>query len=88
MKAERLPQREAAPPVTRRAAAEANPPPLGAASPGAAVHSIGQRQPLVDGVEKVSGAAHYTADLPVPNPLVGRIGRSAVAHGVIRRIDA
>ena len=88
MKAERLPQREAAPPVTRRAAAEANPPPLGAASPGAAVHSIGQRQPLVDGVEKVSGAAHYTADLPVPNPLVGRIGRSAVAHGVIQRIDA
>jgi 4-hydroxybenzoyl-CoA reductase subunit alpha len=51
-------------------------------------HSIGQRRPLVDGVEKVSGAARYTADLPAPNALVGRIGRSAVAHGVIRRIDA
>jgi 4-hydroxybenzoyl-CoA reductase subunit alpha len=51
-------------------------------------HSIGQRQPLVDGVEKVSGSARYTADLPFPNALVGRIGRSAVAHGVIRRIDA
>jgi 4-hydroxybenzoyl-CoA reductase subunit alpha len=51
-------------------------------------HSIGKRQPLVDGVEKVSGAAHYTADLPCPGALVGRIGRSTVAHGVIRRIDA
>jgi 4-hydroxybenzoyl-CoA reductase subunit alpha len=60
-------------------------PPREAAPP---THSIGQRQPLVDGVEKVSGAARYTADLPVPNTLVGRIGRSTVAHGVIRRIDA
>jgi 4-hydroxybenzoyl-CoA reductase subunit alpha len=51
-------------------------------------HSIGKRQPLVDGVEKVSGAARYTADLPCPGALVGRIGRSTVAHGVIRRIDA
>ena len=51
-------------------------------------HSIGQRRPLVDGVEKVSGAARYTADLPFPNALVGRIGRSTVAHGVVRRIDA
>ena len=51
-------------------------------------HSIGVRQPLVDGVEKVSGRARYTADLPFPNALVGRIGRSTVAHGLIRRIDA
>ena len=51
-------------------------------------HSIGVRQPLVDGVEKVSGRARYTADLPFANALVGRIGRSTVAHGLIRRIDA
>ncbi|HET9820203.1 MAG TPA: 4-hydroxybenzoyl-CoA reductase subunit alpha [Burkholderiaceae bacterium] len=66
-------------------------PPRGAASEaglGAPVHAIGTRQPLVDGVEKVNGSARYTADLPMPNALVGRIGRSMVAHGVIRRIDA
>jgi 4-hydroxybenzoyl-CoA reductase subunit alpha len=51
-------------------------------------HSVGVPQPLIDGVEKVSGRARYTADLPFPGALVGRIGRSTVAHGVIRRIDA
>ena len=56
--------------------------------PAPPTHSIGQRKPLVDGVEKVSGSARYTADLPAPNAWVGRIGRSTVAHGVIRRIDA
>jgi len=61
----------------------------GTARPSAPpTHSIGVRQPLVDGVEKVSGRARYTADLPFPGALVGRIGRSRVAHGVIRRIDA
>lgn len=51
-------------------------------------HSIGLPQPLVDGIEKVSGRARYTADLHFPGALVGRIGRSPVAHGIIRRIDA
>lgn len=50
-------------------------------------HSIGQRTPLVDGIEKVTGRARYTADLPFPGALVGRIGRSPVAHGRIVRID-
>ena len=50
-------------------------------------HSVGVPWPLVDGVEKVSGRARYTADLPAPGALVGRIGRSTVAHGVIRHID-
>jgi 4-hydroxybenzoyl-CoA reductase subunit alpha len=58
-----------------------------ARAPAPPTHSIGRRQPLVDGVEKVSGQARYTADLPAPGALVGRIGRSAVAHGLIRRID-
>jgi 4-hydroxybenzoyl-CoA reductase subunit alpha len=91
MKYEPLPLSEPEPPIPRRAVPEGDPPPGGAASAaslGAPVHSIGQRRPLVDGVEKVSGAARYTADLPFANALVGRIGRSAVAHGVIRRIDA
>jgi 4-hydroxybenzoyl-CoA reductase subunit alpha len=51
-------------------------------------HSIGERTPLVDGIDKVTGRARYTADLPVGTALVGLIGRSAVAHGVIRAIDA
>jgi 4-hydroxybenzoyl-CoA reductase subunit alpha len=48
---------------------------------------VGQRTPLVDGVEKVSGRARYTADLPFGQALVGRILRSPVAHGLIRHID-
>ncbi|MBL8325380.1 MAG: 4-hydroxybenzoyl-CoA reductase subunit alpha [Rubrivivax sp.] len=55
--------------------------------PAPPTHSVGRAQPLVDGIEKVSGRARYTADLPFAGALVGRIGRSAVAHGVIRRID-
>jgi len=59
-----------------------------ARTPAPATHSIGERTPLVDGIEKVTGRARYTADLPLGPTLVGRIGRSGVAHGVIRRIDA
>ncbi len=50
--------------------------------------TAGQRTPLIDGVEKVTGRARYTADLPTGETLVGRILRSPIAHGVIRRIDA
>ena len=53
----------------------------------APVHSIGVRTPLVDGVEKVTGRARYTADLPLGPALVGAIGRSPVAHARIRAID-
>lgn len=50
-------------------------------------HSIGVRTPLVDGVEKVTGRARYTADLPLGEALVGLIGRSPVAHARIVAID-
>jgi 4-hydroxybenzoyl-CoA reductase subunit alpha len=50
-------------------------------------HAVGRRTPLVDGIDKVTGRARYTADLPVGQALVGRILRSPVAHGVIRAID-
>jgi 4-hydroxybenzoyl-CoA reductase subunit alpha len=56
--------------------------------PAPPTHSIGARTPLVDGIEKVTGRARYTADLPLGDTLVGRIFRSPVAHGTIRRIDA
>ena len=47
----------------------------------------GKRTPLIDGIEKVTGRARYTADLPFGETLVGRILRSTVAHGLIRNID-
>ena len=48
---------------------------------------MGVRQPLIDGVEKVSGQALYTADLPAREALVGAILRSPLAHARIRSID-
>ena len=43
--------------------------------------------PLIDGVEKVTGRAIYTADLDHADALVGRIFRSPVSHGEIVRLD-
>jgi 4-hydroxybenzoyl-CoA reductase subunit alpha len=43
--------------------------------------------PLIDGVEKVTGRARYTADLDHADALVGRIFRSPVSHGDIVRLD-
>ncbi|HEX6268432.1 MAG TPA: 4-hydroxybenzoyl-CoA reductase subunit alpha [Burkholderiales bacterium] len=48
----------------------------------------GRAQPLIDGIEKVTGRARYTADLPAVQALVGDILRSPIAHGEIVRIDA
>ena len=48
---------------------------------------IGARTPLVDGIEKVTGKAKYTADLPAQDALVGKILRSPIAHGRIISID-
>ena len=55
--------------------------------PAPPMHPVGARTPLVDGIDKVSGRARYTADLSAVGALVGRIGRSPVAHGRIRGID-
>ncbi len=49
--------------------------------------SIGVRTPLIDGVDKVTGRAKYTADIPAPNALVGRILRSPHAHARIVAVD-
>ena len=43
--------------------------------------------PLIDGIEKVTGRARYTADLDHAGALVGRILRSPVSHGEIIRLD-
>ena len=47
----------------------------------------GQRIPLIDGLDKVTGRAAYTADLKQDDALVGRILRSPVSHGEIVKID-
>lgn len=47
----------------------------------------GERLPLVDGVEKVTGRAKYTADLFAPGALVGKIWRSPYAHAEILSLD-
>ncbi|MDO8418831.1 MAG: hypothetical protein Q7S90_02250 [Rubrivivax sp.] len=39
----------------------------------AARGGVGRRTPLIDGIEKVTGRARYTADLPLGPALVGRI---------------
>ena len=49
--------------------------------------TVGARTPLIDGVEKVTGKAKYTADIAAPGALVGRILRSPVAHARIVSID-
>jgi 4-hydroxybenzoyl-CoA reductase subunit alpha len=43
--------------------------------------------PLIDGIEKVTGRARYTADLEHADALVGRILRSPVSHAEIVRLD-
>ena len=50
-------------------------------------HNIGDYVPLVDGPEKVSGRAKYTADIIAPGMLAGRILRSPYSHAEILEID-
>ena len=50
-------------------------------------HNIGDYVPMIDGPEKVSGRAKYTADLIVPEMLAGRIFRSPYSHAEILDVD-
>lgn len=50
-------------------------------------HNIGSYVPMVDGPEKVSGRAKYTADILQPGMLAGRIYRSPYSHGEILEVD-
>src|SRR6516164_3474959 len=43
--------------------------------------------PLIDGIDKVTGRARYTADLEHGDALTARIFRSPVSHGEITRLD-
>ncbi|MHA1107656.1 MAG: 4-hydroxybenzoyl-CoA reductase subunit alpha [Alphaproteobacteria bacterium] len=51
------------------------------------VKTIGVPRPLVDGPEKVSGDAMFSADFTDRNVLTGRILRSPRAHALIKSID-
>jgi 4-hydroxybenzoyl-CoA reductase subunit alpha len=53
----------------------------------ARIHPIGGYIPMVDGPEKVSGRAKYTADFIAPGTLAGRIYRSPYAHAEILDVD-
>jgi 4-hydroxybenzoyl-CoA reductase alpha subunit len=48
---------------------------------------IGARLPLVDAYRKVTGEGIYTDDIKLPGMLVGKILRSPIPHGRIRRVD-
>jgi 4-hydroxybenzoyl-CoA reductase subunit alpha len=52
-----------------------------------AAHNIGDYVPMIDGPEKVSGRAKYTADLIVPGTLAGHIFRSPYSHAEILDVD-
>ena len=50
-------------------------------------HNIGGYVPMIDGPEKVSGRAKYTADILHLDMLAGRIYRSPYSHGDIVDVD-
>src|SRR6476659_8522751 len=49
--------------------------------------NIGSYVPMIDGPEKVSGRAKYTADILAPGMLAGRIYRSPHSHAEILAVD-
>ena len=51
-------------------------------------HTIGIRRPRSDAIAKLTGVAAYTADVPVPGLLHGRLVPSPHAHALIKSIDA
>jgi 4-hydroxybenzoyl-CoA reductase subunit alpha len=50
-------------------------------------HNIGEYVPMIDGPDKVSGRAKYTADLIVPGTLAGKIFRSPYSHAEVLEVD-
>jgi carbon-monoxide dehydrogenase large subunit len=52
-----------------------------------ALEVVGTAVPRVDGAEKVTGTAKYTADLPLTGALWGKTLHSPYAHALIKHID-
>jgi CO/xanthine dehydrogenase Mo-binding subunit len=53
----------------------------------ASLQVVGKRINRVDGVEKALGKAVYIDDMVVPGMLYGKMLRSPIAHGLIKKID-
>ncbi len=51
------------------------------------VRSIGVRHPMVDGPEKVTGSARFSADFAESRALTGRILRSTRPHALVKSVD-
>lgn len=51
------------------------------------LRTLGQHQPRVDALQKVTGAARYTQDLVLPGMLHAKVLRSPHAHALITGID-
>jgi xanthine dehydrogenase YagR molybdenum-binding subunit len=54
---------------------------------GAKLTSVGHGQPRIDGAERVTGQATYTADIQLPGMLYGKILRSPHPHAKIKKIE-
>jgi CO/xanthine dehydrogenase Mo-binding subunit len=55
---------------------------------GASLNVVGQPKTRIDGPQRVTGKAVFTADLKLPGMLYGKILRSPYAHALIKRIDS
>ena len=53
----------------------------------AQLHIVGQRATRMDAVEKVTGAARYTADIHLPGMLYAAILRAPIAKGRVTKLD-
>ena len=49
---------------------------------------VGNPTPRVDGAEKVTGRAVYAVDVTLPGMLWGKVLRSPISYGRVKRIDA
>jgi CO/xanthine dehydrogenase Mo-binding subunit len=48
---------------------------------------VGRSTPKIEGLEKVTGGAVYSADVALPGTLWGKILRSPIAYGRIKRVE-
>lgn len=62
-------------------------PPIHAWSAETKLATVGQRHPRVEGAEKVTGRARYTADIWLPGQLYAHVLRSPHPHARVVRID-
>jgi putative selenate reductase molybdopterin-binding subunit len=74
-------------PADDRGAARSGPPSSAGGPERPALRAIGKPTPRIDGVERVSGKAVYTADVKLPGMLYARVLRSPHPHARIKSID-